>query len=76
MLGVADEGGIGGAGFVARSASLVIVLVSGSVGPGPGTLIAAGGSCGRGSGTKAAREWGLSAGLSMSAFPAALRMKV
>lgn len=76
MLGIADEKGIIGAGFVTRSALLAVLLVCGSVGPGPGTLIVVGGSCGRGSGTNAARELGLSAGLSMSAFPAALRMKV
>lgn len=48
----------------------------GSEGPGPVTLIEVGGSCARGSGTKAAREWMFKAGLSTKAFPAALRMNV
>ena len=48
----------------------------GSIGPGPATLTIARGRALRMTGTSTARECGLSAGLSMSCFPAALRMKV
>lgn len=64
--------GIGGVGLLSTG---VASLRDGSGGPGPGTFIADG-SEGRATETRTCRESGFSAGLSASALPAALRMKV
>jgi hypothetical protein len=48
----------------------------GSGGPGPGISNELAGSLGRARGTRTAREFALSAGLSVSAFPVAFRINV
>lgn len=47
-----------------------------STGPGPAILMDIGGKLGWDRGTRTAREWVFSAGLSTNAFPIVLRMNV